>query len=534
MQKHQLKLRQRVFLALKFILLFGVSGASMAGTMTVTLSLPAGAYTLPSDMNVWVRAVAIDGGPGDFTQSFQTFSETTDGPGSEIQTVLALDDALTYVLQYDCHNSTTPLACREFVPRLFANSSATNGTVLRESEAQTFNGNQNHADVDLPIQIGIALTGTLQTTNATNATEDIDLTILARNSSTPTTDLISLGYTIESGSSSVDFEIHVPDDDMESWYIGYSCVSVLSPPCDQFLQNGYRKSGAPNNTVEDYDDADPLVGDVDQSGINFRLLGGYSISGTLTAPMAVADAAGLRVMVTAQDQTNPTNSFSDTVLIPQSGTSENYFMTVSTDPLAEWIVRYTCDTSASPIECGEYLTQGYYNNGTMVETSQQVDPPLDGGESHANIDLTMMTGPTLSGTIELSDAEAPAGGLSFSVRAAETANNGGSFSTTVLIAEGATEADFSINVGADVGNEYRISYECNEGLTVACEDVVDQGYYDADTQTTVYVLEDATSLANEGLDVSSILLTVDSAGLLPDDMCVAAKTVAGGTAVFCL
>lgn len=511
-----------------------LSAKAFAGSVTVTLQLPPGSYTLPSNMEVWARAIAIDGNPGDMSQRLLTFDEMEDGPGSQVSAVLPLDNTLNYVVQYECTDFNFPVPCTKVVPTLWYQSSSDIDLVLRQDDAQVLAGAADHGEIVLPIQSGNAITGTLALPAGVMASEEIRGRVAARNVASPSL-FPTWPFTIPMGSNSTSYEIRVLDDATESWNVGYVCVA--SPPdagCEEFISQGYYQSSSPINTVEDTVDAEAIVGGRNTSGINFQLLNGYTISGSLIVPTPVVDAAGLEATVRAQDRTDTTNTSSTIVIIPQGQTSADYAFSVSLSETAEWVLNYTCQDMVTPIECGEYLRRGFYNDGVMVENGNQVTTPLPGGVSYTDIDLTLLTGPTLSGMLVLSEGVAPEGGLEFIVRAFETSGSAGDFQDAITMPAGESQVEFAVNVGSDVGYTYRLSYNCSEALTIACENVVDEGFYNATTMETVYTMEEAVDIANGGADLAGLVLVVDSMLAVEEELCVPIVTANQSVAMVCL
>ncbi|MEM7195038.1 MAG: hypothetical protein AAF402_08815 [Pseudomonadota bacterium] len=536
----RIKARYSVPLVTGFLLLvltlLGTPFAVHAGSIAGTLTLPSGAYSLPSDMQMFVSARATVGSPTSHSRQTLITFDAASLPGSgETFLITGLLNDHDYTLSYSCTGFTFPLPCRDFVPRLNFNDSAVNDTVLRREDGQVFDGAADTTGIAIPIQIGTAYSGTIFIPGGENAAGDISFTVLARNVNTPQTVLLQTSHTIAQGTNSIEIEIHVPDDDSESWHIGYACVSALDPDCGVFQREGYTKDGATNNTVEETDDADVFVGDTPDSTLNFAFLTGFRISGTVFTPEAVEDAAGILLTIRAQDTTDSTNFSSTPVTISQGSDQESYELTVSLKEDAEWLVSYSCQELATPFECAKYLQSGLYDDDGTVESSDQVDPLLAGGESHEDIDLTLIRGVTLTGVLQLTAGEAPFGGLTFRVNAEETTGSNLEFSQLVEIDEGANSTDFSIVVNTSVTAQYRLRYRCTDSLTPQCDRVTESAFYDAATETMVEESGDATPLANNGMAVADLTLLVESSGLVDSGgLCIPIRASNGAIVTVCM
>ncbi len=138
-----------------------------------------------------------------------------------------------------------------------------------------------------------------------------------------------------------------------------------------------------------------------------------SIRGTLSLPNGeLAPAGGLTIGMRFIDQ----NSFRDptvTVTIPEAMNSADYVVTVPDDANADWLVSYECNSIA--MGCGgSYYTSGYYGISGTQWNSAFADV-LAGGQHYNNINLSVLTGKLVSGSLSLPNAELAPVSLSIDV-----------------------------------------------------------------------------------------------------------------------
>lgn len=508
--------------------LMPIVAAAASGSISGNLIMPT-PYSQSIDMTIIVLAYS----PDDITprqhQLTITTAEAVAG-FTKAFTISGLLSGKTYTLQYDCNSFSSLEACKNIVPRGYYK--ATGQTIVRAENASTFSGDLVYSAINLPVLSGESVTGTMSLPDGTLAS-DLTYSIRAQSVAEPTIMLTVGRNVITAGDSSDNYKITIPDDASEDWTIGYICTDGGS--CNDFLPFGYHKSSITNETVEDRASADSLAGDASHSSKDMTLLSGYTISGTLTAPQPVTDAGGMPVRVIVAASNNALVVFDTQINIPIAGTTADYSVTVSLDGTADWSVRYSCSTSSSPIDCANYVSQGFYDSSVNITnaTPNSIDAELlAGGGSHANIDFSLLTGNSISGKLQLSAGQAPAGGIAFTVYATNILGGGGSFLTTTTINEGETEADYRINVGPDGASSYRVNFDCTETITVICNDLSDKRYYDATPGVTVDVEGDADPLAG-GIDHIDINMEVESSALVAG-LCVPIKTSTGGIAIVCL
>ena len=512
-----------------------VAGITVAGSISGNLVLPP-ALTITEDMRITVSAVSDDDPNPNFDNIDITIAEAATGGVSKSFSISGLMSGINYTIQYDCKANFSLTACQNIVTRGFY--LAIDQTTVRVEEASIFSGTSVTSGINLPVLTGKSITGTMSLPSGLAPAGGVTYSVRAQATVAPTS-LLSLevgSNIIVENTGSGTFKVTIPDDMDESWTIGYRCTPSNTHCFNNYIPTGYRKSGASNDTVEAKTDADILAGNVDSSSQDMTFLEGYSISGTISVPTPVTEASGLVVNIRVQD--TPI-TFGTSVTIPQgeTQTTDPYNITVSLDGTANWTVKYTCNTVASNIDCEPYITEAFYDDSepTNTTTNTANKDTLDGGVSHNSIDMTLLSGDSISGKLQLSAGVAPVGGIAFTMSIVDTTGTFGNAITSVLtIPEGGTEVAYLINVEKNAANSYLVNFDCKDTITIICNKLSSKiGYYDSLTGNTVTVLGDATEIVGSAPPLTNIDLIVESSALL-NELCVPVKTNAGGVAVFCL
>ena len=149
-----------------------------------------------------------------------------------------------------------------------------------------------------------------------------------------------------------------------------------------------------------------------------------TISGMVSLPAGdVAPAGGLDIYINAYDQNYGADSGFAFAFIAAGASSAAYSLTVPPDTSAQWQVSYSC------YSCSPYVGSGYYASGAAGTTTwdSSLATLLTGGADHTGINLSLITGNTISGTVSLPVGDvAPAGGLNININA-EDRNYGGGY-----------------------------------------------------------------------------------------------------------
>jgi len=331
---------------------------------------------------------------------------------------------------------------------------------------------------------GSALSATISGTvslpgGATAPAGGIDVDVSAFNINDPNyDDFYSVSVTIAPGTSSKAYSIPVSDDTNASWEVYYYYWG------GEYVQGGYYSI---NGTTWDYSAKTLLPGGQDHPDIDLVLLTGNTISGTVSLPSGdTAPAGGIDVDIRC-------GWGSVSVSIEVGNSSAPYSMTVRDDTTASWEVDYQL------WEGGKYIPNGYYSaTGTTWDNSGVT--LLPGGQDHPDINLVLLTGNTIRGTISLPSRQtAPTGGLWVEI-SVQNSNNSVFEWIDVNIDEGQTSTTYSIGVPDNANFSWKVNYSIwDESM------YFDTGYYSSNG--TTWDDSAATTLVG-GIDYDDINLTL--------------------------
>ncbi len=440
-----------------------------------TISLPNGQTAPNGGVNISINTNNTDGG----------------GYGSTSITISEGSDSAPYTLRVpDITNASWRVSYgywgSDYLQRGYY---STSGTTWNQDDATTLSGGQDHSNIDLTLLQGNQISGTVSLPSGT-AADDISLSISIcfYNTTYNYWDCNAPGsITISSGSNSEDYAVRVPDDSGKSWKVGYS---YWGP---DYLHHGYYSS---SGTTWNQDDATQLSGGQNHSNINLTLLQGNQISGTISLPNGqTAPNGGINISINTNN-TNGGGYGSTSVTISEGSDSAPYTLRVPDITNASWRVSYGYGGS-------DYLQQGYYS--TSGTTWNQDDATaLSGGQDHTNINLTLLQGNQISGTVSLPSGTAAADiSLSISICFYNTTYNywdcHSVSSDNITISSGSNSEDYAVRVPDDSGKSWKVGY------SYWGSDYLQQGYYS--TSGTTWNQDDATALSG-GQDHSNINLTL--------------------------
>ena len=345
----------------------------------------------------------------------------------------------------------------------------------------------NYNSIDLILLKGKTIGGTIALPQDHTAPEDgmtVSIGIIQDNGS------VGYGSTsafIEAGQSSGTYTLTVPSDTGTSWRVFYSYWGGES-----YQHSGYyNASGTQPESVQ----ATLLQGGQDYSGIDLTLLEiAHTVRGTVSLPEGhKAPDGGLKVSVMLWDENF---GYGDEFVIPAGESSVGYSLGMPSDTTVSKRIGYSLGWWTT----GAYLERGYYSTaGTQWQLAQAT--PLAGGAVYSDINLTLLTGSTISGTVSLPGGrKAPAGGLAVQVNARDTVNSLQHNSVSVIIPENNSSAPYAIVVQPDPSASWEIS--CSEE---GDDDTYLPGYYN--TAGTTWFWEWATLMPG-GADRSGINLTL--------------------------
>ncbi len=223
------------------------------------------------------------------------------------------------------------------------------------------------------------------------------------------------------------------------------------------------------------------------------LLFAAQIAGSIYLPCGqTAPLGGIRVNINLMDQNSHYQHIIVAVTIPTGSSSQPYSATLPDDPSSSWLVNYYYWGK-------DYVQYAYYSSsGTTWKYPEATSLP--GGQDHANINLTLLTGKTIAGIISLpSGRVSPPGGIGFSVKAEDLSPLTGNTWIFCFLQAGLTSTPYHLTVPDDTGLQFRISY------IYYGTDYIPTGYYSS--SGTKKDSTDATILPG-GLNYSGISMTV--------------------------
>ncbi len=287
---------------------------------------------------------------------------------------------------------------------------------------------------------------------------------------------------IEGGASWVDYTLNVSPGSYRVHYYSYYNV---------YVRNGYYNS---TQTVVGYDNASIVsVGTTAVDNINMTLIKAQQIRGTISLPAGVtAPEGGLEIGIEAESDEE---SFMTEAYINENESTAEYVLNVAPGSYTLGYYIYADDTDG-------YAQQGFYSSTGTVAAYDLAAPVTVAAEGVSNINMTLLTGYAIRGTITLPDGEtAPENGLEVRIRA----SGDGFASQYVTIPEHESSTDYVLYV---VPGDYRVSYSKIYDVPSSHKSYIWPGYYSA-SGTVSYVN------SNEASNV-----TVDSAGVQDIDMTI--------------
>ncbi|MDX9833732.1 MAG: hypothetical protein RBT36_00780 [Desulfobulbus sp.] len=181
-----------------------------------------------------------------------------------------------------------------------------------------------------------------------------------------------------------------------------------------------------------------------------------TISGSVSLPSGTAPAGGLQIGVYAVNQDGSTGEVSYTSgTIPNGQTKVPYTLSVPSLVNAQWLIYYVYGGNEA------YVRNGYYSSttGTLWQPKPAATP-LPGGQDYKNINLTLLTGKTISGSVSLPSGTITADDVYIVVTAADI-QNGPEYenvSTSVVIKAGQASASYRLRVVPNANASWQVSY----------------------------------------------------------------------------
>jgi hypothetical protein len=240
----------------------------------------------------------------------------------------------------------------------------------------------------------------------------------------------------------------------------------------------------------------PLLMGLFLLGLVFPAMADNTIQGTVSLPVGdVAQVGGQHFTVNAEDITSGNSTVVKTVTIAEGQSSTAYSLSVPSDASASWQISYDCG-----LLCDSYVRVGYYSN-TTTTWDKSAATILPGGADHSGIDMTLLTGDTISGQIFLPQGDvAPNGGLWVSLFLRDSTV--GFYFGRVKIEEGDASVAYKRVIPSLASANWSVNYMCTGS---ACDPYYTFGWYSS--SGTVWNSLDATMLPGSS-DYNNIDLTL--------------------------
>lgn len=274
---------------------------------------------------------------------------------------------------------------------------ATTGTTWDAAAATLLDAHGSREDLNLTLLVGSRISGNLSLP-AGQVAPSGGLIVKVTASGQPDYALVEQSFFIDQGVSSIPYSLAVKPLALQRWKVYYKYRGR-----EAFDSFGYH---AATGTTWERDQATPLIGSSDFTGIDLDLIALPQVSGAISLPPGeVAPAGGLEIYVRAISQNQNQNHGEDSkrVFMAEGQISAAY--TINTHPHADtaWVIAYDFYGNAP------YLSEGYYAaSGTQPNVAQAT--LLAGGRSFSGIGLSLLAGQRISGSVALPQGEvAPPG-----------------------------------------------------------------------------------------------------------------------------
>ncbi len=407
------------------------------------------------------------------------------------------------ILSYDCLGD-----CPRTSRQGFFNS--TGGEFLQEN-AETLDFDASLAAIDFVGAPQIELSGSININpdDIDLASGDIRFEVVLDDLNSEKSEVLSVD--VLNGQTSGDFAFFVDPDPSVDWLMSYSCISE-SDVCQPFFDGFYRNSAPSNVTVKE-SEVTLLPAEVERTDLDMTVLASFTVTGSVSLrPEELAPAGGITLLVGLQRDTmtqDPRDNIFVRAFIPEGERVAAYESKISPDADTEWIASYQCE-----LGCDGLIQRGFFSRSGTRPFLTSVTL-LDGGRDHASINLRILEGETISGTVSLLQGEvASGGGVELEISAFDVAANSGfaELDITTRIPAGQNSAPYSITVPSSTASRWRISYQCQ----ITCLGYAPTGIYNS--AGTVINTQDAELLAGgqarEGIDM---LVLHEDAQLNDDD-----------------
>lgn len=312
-----------------------------------------------------------------------------------------------------------------------------------------------------------------------------DMQIFVRAISTSTNDVRQALLTIPQAQANagglINFFIGGLNDN-EDYRLDYTCQFFQFPePCENIVTRANYL--APNQSVFRQAQSTILEGSIDHQNIQLPIMVGNTISGTLNLPNGqTAPAGGIQSLIVLFTVNLPVSTLAVNSFIAEGQSSDDYQAMIPDDASETWEVGYICNA------CEDFLSVGYYNSlATNTTAELRIDAEdLPGNQNSSDIDLTLLNGHTISGTLSVPNAPTEAEGIQITMSARDDNDLTNNVSQAITIAQGATSAPFELLIPLEESADWRIRYECQNLLTpIECNKYIRVGYFDSDVVNTM-------------------------------------------------
>ena len=419
-----------IFFFVLCIYLIGPATRAQSSEITGTISLPAG-LAPPSGVSVDIEVTNRCG------EVAAIDSVTIPGGSSSVGYSLRVPDQYflidgyfvyrEWVLRYSYSGS-------DFLNKGYYRSSksGTETTWSRKS-AKNLPSGQDHYNINLTLLPVNTISGFISLPPGHTAPAEgleVEIVLLGSDGCVTTESVV-----IFEGETSADYTLTTPADESKSWKVKYHYIG------SDYVTDGFYASAG---TTWKRDEASFLAGGQDYDNINLSLFTGNSISGTISLPPGhIAPADGVSVEIESYGSRV-------SVVIPAGRSSAAYRMTVPDHTGLDYGVGYSYTGS-------DYVQRGYYTtSGTKLWDFSS----LAGGRNHTGIDLTLLKGNTISGTVSLPPGQiAPAGGVTIMISLQSLSDTFSGLVAPVTVPEGHSSVDYSLEYLGTDDDTFFLSYD---------------------------------------------------------------------------
>ena len=473
-----------------------------------TISLPTNAVAPPQGTVIRVVARGQDTDSGDFSIVFDEFLIAAD----QTQVSYQLD-----TIPNASTNWSVSFSCADGCDGLFERGNyAVGGTVLSSDESTLLLGaDAPFTDIDLQVLPADLISGTLSI--ADGLTAATDMTFRAQVEDQGSTNRFFIEFVgLLTGQNSVDYAIKVPADAGSQWLVLNSCAGE----CQNFDSTSYYSQ---TGTTPVRGDATLLSGGTDHSQIDMEALPSFFITGQVSLPAGqVAPAGGVALFVEPINRkSNGSRGTGQSVTIAEGQNAVNYSLTTTSEPDAQWTVRYSCRFSQP---CPGYISTAWYSDtgttpdflgATILAPAQDVSA----------IDLVLLESIAITGVISLPEGVvAPAQGVEIEMSARQISGAFSGDESRVTIAEGESSVAYQLDVDPAAPNDWRVSYFCRAN----CEALFPRGYYsEEDSNVTTEPLISLATGSTAGINHSDIDFSVLASVMVEGDIILSAGVAYG-------